>query len=127
MSEDRWTYPAAGDTSRDIDEEVTDAATVAAKQHERAVTHPQVPGRTQGLSSDAPGVNPAERGEEGGQPTFEAAPGEADRPDAEGGQHSAEAGQHSAEAGQHSAEGGHGHEGQDPHAPNEPKRSIPQA
>lgn len=70
MSEDRWTYPAEGDTSRDIDREQTDAETVARKQAERAVTHPQERERVQGTSADAPGVDPSDREREGGQPTF---------------------------------------------------------
>lgn len=72
MSEDRWTYPGEDDTSRDIDREQTDAETVARKQDGRAVSHPQSPTRTQGLSADAPGTNPADRhAEGGGQPTVE--------------------------------------------------------
>lgn len=71
MSEDRWTYPTGSDTSRDIDREQTDAETVARKQDERAVSHPQAPDRAQGLSADAPGVDPSDRDAEGGQPTFD--------------------------------------------------------
>ena len=71
MSEDRWTYPAEGETSRDIDREQADAETVALKQEERAVSHPQEPERVQGLSADAPGVDPSDRDVEGGRPTFE--------------------------------------------------------
>lgn len=70
-SEDRWTYPADGDTPGDIDREMTDTESVERKQRERAVTHPQAPERAQGLSSDAPGVDPADREREGGQPTYE--------------------------------------------------------
>ena len=71
MSEDRWTYPAQGEDSRDIDREHTDAATVARKQEERPVTHGQEPESQQGTSADAPGVNPSDRETRGGQPTFE--------------------------------------------------------
>ncbi len=71
MSEDRWTYPAEGDDSRDIDREQTDAATVAAKQAERHVTHEQPAEGQQGTSADAPGKDPSGHDDDGGQPTFE--------------------------------------------------------
>jgi len=71
MSEDRWTYPAEGDDSRDIDREHTDAQAVARKQEERSVTHGQDPERQQGTSADAPGVDPSDREARGGQPTVE--------------------------------------------------------
>jgi hypothetical protein len=71
MSEDRYTYPAEGDTPRDIDREVTDAETVARKQAERQVTHPQPPERVQGTSADAPGHDPSDRERQGGRPTVE--------------------------------------------------------
>jgi hypothetical protein len=70
-SEDRWTYPAEGETSKDIDAELTDAEVVERKQRERSVSHPQEPERHQGLSSDAPGVDPKDRDVHGGQPTFQ--------------------------------------------------------
>ena len=71
MSEDRWTYPAEGDDSRDIDREQTDAATVVRKQAERHVTHEQEPEGRQGTSADAPGQDPSDRQAEGGQATVE--------------------------------------------------------
>lgn len=60
-SEDRWTYPSRDDDSRDIDREHSDAEAVAAKQAERAVSHPQERERQQGTSADAPGVDPSDR------------------------------------------------------------------
>ena len=72
MSEDRWTYPAEGDDSRDIDREQTDPETVAAKQAERHVTHEQEAEGQQGTTADAPGRDPSDRHHPGGgQPTFE--------------------------------------------------------
>jgi hypothetical protein len=71
MSEDRYTYPAEGDSSADIDREMTDAETVTRKQAERQVTHPQPRERVQGTSADSPGVDPSDRERPGGQPTFE--------------------------------------------------------
>ena len=68
-SEDRWTYPSRDDDSRDIDAEQADAAAVAAKQAERAVSHPQERERQQGTSADSPGVDPSDREREGGMPT----------------------------------------------------------
>lgn len=70
-SEDRWTYPAEGDDSRDIDREMTDAETVARKQAGRAVSHDQARERAQGTSADAPGRDPSDRERGGGQPTAE--------------------------------------------------------
>jgi hypothetical protein len=61
MSEDRYTYPGEGDTSRDIDREVSDAEAVRRKQAGRQVTHPQPAERAQGTSADSPGVDPADR------------------------------------------------------------------
>jgi hypothetical protein len=67
MSEDRWTYPAEGDTSGDIDREMTDPESVAAKQEQRIVVNPQEPSSHQGHSADAMGTNPSDRRhEEGG-------------------------------------------------------------
>ena len=60
-SEDRWTYPSRDDDSKDIDREQTDAETVAAKQAERSVSHPQQPGGQQGTTADSPGVDPSDR------------------------------------------------------------------
>ena len=60
-SEDRWTYPSRDDDSRDIDREHADAEAVAAKQAERAVSHPQERERQQGTSADSPGVDPSDR------------------------------------------------------------------
>ena len=65
-SEDRWTYPSTADDSRDIDRETSDPEAVAAKQAERAVSHPQERVRAQGTSADAPGVDPSDRESEGG-------------------------------------------------------------
>lgn len=69
MSEDRWTRPAEGDTSWDIDREMADPDVVTRKQAERSVTHPQQRERVQGTSADAPGVDPSDREREGGQET----------------------------------------------------------
>ena len=74
MSEDRWTYPAEGDDSRDIDREHADldvGVAVDRKQAERHVTHEQDTEGRQGTSADAPGEDPSDRQAEGGQPTFE--------------------------------------------------------
>jgi hypothetical protein len=60
-SDDRWVYPAEGEDPRDIDREATHAAIVEAKQSGRQVTHDQQPERSQGLSSDRPGVDVSER------------------------------------------------------------------
>lgn len=68
-SEDRWTYPSREDDSRDIDREHADPEAVAAKQAERAVSHPQERERRQGTSADSPGVDPSDREREGGTPT----------------------------------------------------------
>jgi hypothetical protein len=57
----RWTYPSRDDDSRDIDHEQTDAETVAAKQADRAVSHPQEAGGQQGTTADSPGVDPSDR------------------------------------------------------------------
>ena len=70
-SDDRWTYPAEGDTPGDTDREATDAETVDDVRRSRTLKHPQDAVGGQGLSSDAPGVDPSERESEGGQPTFE--------------------------------------------------------
>ena len=71
MSEDRWTYPSRADDSRDIDREMSDADSVAAKQATRAVSHPQERERDQGTSADSPGIDPSdrERADGGGTPT----------------------------------------------------------
>lgn len=58
--DNRWSYPAEGETSADIDREMTDAESVEAKQSHRTIVNPQVPAGAQGLSSDSPGTNPAE-------------------------------------------------------------------
>jgi hypothetical protein len=71
MSEDRYTYPAEGDSPRDIDREMADAETVARTRAERQVTHPQPRERAQGTSADAPGVDPSDREREGGRPASE--------------------------------------------------------
>ena len=60
-SDDRWTYPAEGDTPGDTDREATDPETVDQIRRSRPVKHPQDADREQGLSSDAPGVDPSER------------------------------------------------------------------
>jgi hypothetical protein len=65
-SEGRWTYPSRDDDSRDIDREQADAEVVAAKQAERAVSHPQERERQQGTSADSPGVDPSDREHPGG-------------------------------------------------------------
>ena len=70
-SEDRWTYPAEGDTPAEADREQTDPEAVARTQDERAVTHPQHRERAQGLTSDAPGEDPSDRERDGGQPTYD--------------------------------------------------------
>ena len=71
MSEDRWTYPSRDDDSRDIDREMIDPESVAAKQATRAVSHPQERERAQGTSADSPGIDPSdrERADDGGTPT----------------------------------------------------------
>lgn len=71
MSEDRWTYPSEDDDSRDIDREMADPEAVARKQAGRHVTHAQPRERAQGLSTDAPGIDPSDRESEGGQPTVD--------------------------------------------------------
>ena len=60
-SEDRWTYPSRDDDSTDIDREQADAETVAAKQAERTVSHPQERAGAQGTTADSPGVDPSDR------------------------------------------------------------------
>ena len=70
-SEDRWTYPAEGDDSRDIDRELTDEEEVARKQADRAVSHDQPREGAQGTSADTPGQDPSDREHDGGQPTGE--------------------------------------------------------
>ncbi len=60
-SDDRWTYPAEGDTPGDIDRETSDAEVVDDVRRSRPVRHPQPEDREQGLSSDAPGVDPSDR------------------------------------------------------------------
>ena len=60
-SDDRWTYPAEGDTPGDTDREASDAEKVEDIRRSRPVTHPQDEERAHGLSSDAPGVDPSER------------------------------------------------------------------
>lgn len=67
MSEDRWVYPATGETSVDIDHELTDAEVVARRQRDRSVTHRQAREGLQGLSSDSPGTDPATRQHTGEQ------------------------------------------------------------
>ena len=60
-SEDRWTYPADADTSRDIDREQKDEETVARKREQRQVSHDQPVEREQGTSADSPGHDPSDR------------------------------------------------------------------
>ncbi len=62
MSEDRYTYPAEGDTSQDRDLDFTDVDEQERLAHRRAVVNDQEPERAQGTSADAPGNNPADRG-----------------------------------------------------------------
>jgi hypothetical protein len=64
-SEDRYVKPVEGDDPREIDREFTDAELVAKRQAERARRHVQEPEGEQGLSSDAPGVNVADRHADG--------------------------------------------------------------
>lgn len=69
-SEHRWVYPAEGADPREIDRETTDAEAMAEREATRAVSHDQEPVRSQGLSSDKPGVDVSEREEAGrGLPT----------------------------------------------------------
>ncbi len=62
MSEDRYTYPAEGDTSADRDVDFTDVEEQAHLAEHRAVVNDSEPEREQGTSADAPGHNPADRG-----------------------------------------------------------------
>lgn len=71
MSEDRWTYPTDDADPGGQDQELVDPERAAATAADRAVTHPQEAERSQGTTADAPGVDPADRETEGGQPTFE--------------------------------------------------------
>jgi hypothetical protein len=64
-SEDRYVKPTEGEDPREIDREFTDAELVAKRQAERAVSHPQESEGDQRLTSDAPGVNVAERQKDG--------------------------------------------------------------
>ena len=64
-SEDRYVKPAAGEDPREIDREFTDAELVAKRAAERPVRHDQESEGDQGLSSDSPGVNVAERQSDG--------------------------------------------------------------
>jgi hypothetical protein len=69
-SEDRWVYPARGVDPREIDRETTDAEKMAERETTRNVSHDQEPVRSQGLTSDKPGVDVSEREEsERGLPT----------------------------------------------------------
>ena len=61
-SEDRWVYPAEGEDPRDLDDAEAHAAGVA----DRQTTRDQDAERTQGLSSDKPGVDPSDRERESG-------------------------------------------------------------
>ena len=61
MSEDRWTYPSRDDDPRDIDREMSDADSVAAKQATRAVSHAKAREGRQGTTADSPGVDPSDR------------------------------------------------------------------
>ena len=62
MSEDRYTYPAEGDTSEDRDRDFTDVDEQARLAERRAVVNDEEPHREQGTSADAPGHNPSDRG-----------------------------------------------------------------
>lgn len=62
MSEDRYTYPAEGDTSEDRDLEFTDLDEQARLAADRVVVNDEEPEREQGTSADAPGSNPSARG-----------------------------------------------------------------
>jgi len=62
MSEDRYTYPAEGETSQDRDADFTDVEEQARLAERRAVVNAEEPERAQGTSADAPGHNPADRG-----------------------------------------------------------------
>jgi len=57
-SEDRWVYPPEGEDPRDADR---DKERGHQAERPRQVTHDQDPERTQGLSSDKPGVDVSER------------------------------------------------------------------
>ena len=52
-SENRWTYPTEGEDPRDYDDPQRLAADVANRQ----ISHDQGGERTQGLSSDKPGID----------------------------------------------------------------------
>lgn len=52
-SEDRWTYPTEGEDPRDYDDQQRLAADVTNRQ----ISHDQSAERTQGLSSDKPGID----------------------------------------------------------------------
>lgn len=56
-SEDRWTYPTEGEDPRAYDDSDRLAADVA----DRQISHDQGVERTQGLSSDKPGIDVSER------------------------------------------------------------------
>ncbi len=62
MSEDRYTYPAEGETSVDRDRDFTDVEEQARLAEERAVVNADEPDGAQGTSADARGTNPADRG-----------------------------------------------------------------
>jgi hypothetical protein len=61
-SEDRWLHPADGADPRDLDDPDVHAERVA----DRQTTRDQDAERTQGLSSDKPGVDPSDREREVG-------------------------------------------------------------
>jgi hypothetical protein len=60
-SEDRYVYPAEGADPREVDREYVDPEQAAARQKDRAVSHPQETERAQGTSADSPGFDPADR------------------------------------------------------------------
>ena len=60
-SGDRYVKPADGEDPRNIDREFTDAEVVARRAATRQVSHPQHATGEQGLSSDAKGVDAADR------------------------------------------------------------------
>lgn len=71
-SEDRWVYPADGETPKQIDEELFDPEAAATLQQTRSVTHRQPPAGEQGISSDTPGTDPSTR--QGDEPETPTAP-----------------------------------------------------
>ena len=61
MSEDRYTYPAEGETSEDRDRDFTDVEEQARLAEHRSVVNAEEPEGAQGTSADAQGHNPAAR------------------------------------------------------------------